>query len=161
MTSFSYKSDFLETLSSRGFIYQVSDSERLDTLMLEQPVTGYIGFDCTAPSLHVGSLLPIMMLYWMQQTGHRPIALMGGGTTRVGDPSGKDESRTILTDAVINQNLFNIRRIFSRFLNLESNAEHSDNSFQYKWPIPEARLKRTPRWDAKIVNNADWLNHLN
>ncbi len=80
-------------------------------------ITAYIGFDCTAPSLHIGSLVPIMMLYWMQQTGHRPIALMGGGTTRVGDPSGKDDSRRILTDDVIAENLTGIRKIFSKFLN--------------------------------------------
>ena len=85
-----YKSDFLSILANRGFIHQVSEPEALDALAAAHPITGYIGFDCTASSLHVGSLLPIMMLYWMQQTGHRPIALMGGGTTRVGDPSGKD-----------------------------------------------------------------------
>ena len=89
-----YKSDFLHVLSERGFIHQVSEPEALDALAQRLgPITAYIGFDCTAPSLHVGSLLPIMMLHWLQQTGHRPIALMGGGTTRVGDPSGKDESR--------------------------------------------------------------------
>ncbi len=93
-----YKSDFLNVLASRGFIHQVSEPEALDARARTSTITGYIGFDCTAPSLHVGSLLPIMMLHWMQQTGHRPIALMGGGTTRVGDPSGKDESRKILTD---------------------------------------------------------------
>ncbi|MCX7309828.1 MAG: tyrosine--tRNA ligase, partial [Afipia sp.] len=82
-----YKSDFLKVLASRGFIHQVSEPDALDALALKGPITGYIGFDCTAPSLHVGSLLPIMMLHWMQQTGHKPIALMGGGTTRVGDPS--------------------------------------------------------------------------
>ena len=93
-----YKSDFLNVLASRGFIHQVSEPEALDALARAKTITAYIGFDCTAPSLHVGSLLPIMMLYWLQQTGHRPIALMGGGTTRVGDPSGKDESRRLLTD---------------------------------------------------------------
>ena len=93
-----YKSDFLNILAERGFIHQVSEPDALDARAKAGSITGYIGFDCTAASLHVGSLLPIMMLYWMQQTGHRPIALMGGGTTRVGDPSGKDESRRILTD---------------------------------------------------------------
>ena len=93
-----YKSDFLNILAERGFIHQVSEPDALDARAKAGPITAYIGFDCTAASLHVGSLLPIMMLYWMQQTGHRPIALMGGGTTRVGDPSGKDESRRILTD---------------------------------------------------------------
>src|SRR5215470_16749489 len=111
-----YKSDFLRVLSERGFVHQVSEPEALDALALRGPITAYIGFDCTAPSLHVGSLLPIMLLHWMQQTGHRPIALMGGGTTRVGDPSGKDESRKILTDATINENLASIREIFAKFL---------------------------------------------
>src|SRR5215813_1469509 len=100
-----YKSDFLRVLAERGFISQISEPEALDGRALHAPLTGYIGFDCTAASLHVGSLLQIMMLYWMQQTGHRPIALMGGGTTRVGDPSGKDESRRILSDEDINGNL--------------------------------------------------------
>src|SRR6516162_4739942 len=105
------KSDFLNVLSSRGFIHQVSEPEALDALACAQPITAYIGFDCTAPSLHVGSLLPIMLLYWLQQTGHRPITLMGGGTTRVGDPSGKDESRRLLTDEIIGANLKGIREI--------------------------------------------------
>src|SRR5271163_806942 len=111
-----YKSDFLNVLATRGFIHQVSELETLDALARSGTITAYIGFDCTAASLHVGSLLPIMMLYWLQQTGHRPIALMGGGTTRVGDPSGKDESRRLLTDDIINENLKGIRAIFSRFL---------------------------------------------
>src|SRR3982751_4005536 len=111
-----YKSDFLRVLSERGFINQISEPEALDALALKSRITAYIGFDCTAASLHVGSLLPIMMLHWMQQTGHRPIALMGGGTTRVGDPSGKDESRRILTDEIINDNLKSIRAIFTKFL---------------------------------------------
>jgi tyrosyl-tRNA synthetase len=110
----------------------------LDALAKSSCITAYIGFDCTAPSLHVGSLLPIMMLYWMQQTGHRPIALMGGGTTRVGDPSGKDESRRILTDEAINQNLAGIRAIFSKFLKFGDGPT-----------------------DATMANNADWLNGLN
>src|SRR5215471_1265643 len=100
-----YKSELLTVLASRGFIHQVSEPEALDALAASQPVTAYIGFDCTAPSLHVGSLVQIMMLHWMQQTGHRPIALMGGGTTRVGDPSGKDESRQLLSAAEIDENL--------------------------------------------------------
>src|SRR3981189_879481 len=99
-----YKSDFLQTLAERGFIHQVSEPEALAARAREGGRTAYIGLDCTAPSLHVGSLLPIMMLYWMQQTGHRPIALMGGGTTRVGDPSGKDESRKLLPDEMNAQN---------------------------------------------------------
>jgi tyrosyl-tRNA synthetase len=133
-----YKSDFLNILSSRGFIHQVSEPEALDALARSSTVTAYIGFDCTAPSLHVGSLLPIMMLYWLQQTGHRPIALMGGGTTRVGDPSGKDESRRLLTDAAINENLKGIRAVFAKFLTFESEGGN-----------------------AVMANNADWLNTLN
>jgi tyrosyl-tRNA synthetase len=133
-----YKSEFLRTLADRGFIHQVSEPEALDALATAGKITGYIGFDCTAPSLHVGSLLPIMMLYWMQQTGHRPIALMGGGTTRVGDPSGKDESRRILGDDVIDENLRNIRAIFAKFLTFGDGPG-----------------------DARMANNADWLNTLN
>jgi tyrosyl-tRNA synthetase len=133
-----YKSDFLHVLATRGFIQQVSEPEALDELAFQSRLTGYIGFDCTAPSLHVGSLLPIMMLYWMQQTGHCPIALMGGGTTRVGDPSGKDESRKILTDDDINRNLSCIRAIFARFLKFGDGPG-----------------------DAIMANNADWLNSLN
>jgi tyrosyl-tRNA synthetase len=133
-----YKSDFLQTLASRGFIHQVSEPEALDQLAATSRITGYIGFDCTAPSLHVGSLVQIMLLYWMQQTGHRPIALMGGGTTRVGDPSGKDESRRILSDADIKQNLAGIKAIFARFLAFGDGP-----------------------CDAIMANNADWLNSLN
>ena len=133
-----YKSEFLNILAERGFIHQASEPEALDALAAAGPITGYIGFDCTATSLHVGSLLPIMMLHWMQQTGHRPIALMGGGTTRVGDPSGKDESRRILTDEGIEQNLQGIRSIFSKFLKFEGAGGN-----------------------ALIANNADWLNKLN
>src|SRR5271169_4876941 len=114
MTTF--KSDFLNVLSSRGFVHQSSEADALDALAQRPGLTAYIGFDCTAPSLHVGSLIQIMMLYWLQQTGHRPIALMGGGTTRVGDPSGKDESRRILTDDDIAQNLAGIREVFGKFL---------------------------------------------
>jgi len=133
-----YKSDFLATLANRGFIHQVSEPEALDALAASSRITGYIGFDCTAPSLHIGSLLPIMMLYWMQQTGHRPIALMGGGTTRVGDPSGKDESRRILTDEDIECNLAGIRAVFAKFLKFGDGPN-----------------------DAIMANNAAWLNSLN
>src|SRR4030081_1318467 len=104
-----YKSEFLNVLATQGFIHQLSDAEGLDARAAQGAITAYIGFDCTAPSLHVGSLVQIMMLHWLQQTGHRPIALMGGGTTRVGDPSGKDESRKILSDADIDRNLNGIR----------------------------------------------------
>jgi tyrosyl-tRNA synthetase len=133
-----YKSDFLRVLASRGFIHQVSEPDDLDALAKAGHVTAYIGFDCTAPSLHVGSLLPIMMLYWMQQNGHRPIALMGGGTTRVGDPSGKDETRQLLTDQKIDENLRSIRAIFGKFLKFGDGPG-----------------------DAVMANNADWLNKLN
>jgi tyrosyl-tRNA synthetase len=133
-----YKSDFLNVLASRGFIHQVSEPEALDALARTSTITAYIGFDCTAPSLHVGSLLPIMMLHWLQQTGHRPLPLMGGGTTRVGDPSGKDESRRLLTDDIINENLRSIREIFGRFLRFGDGKA-----------------------DAVMANNADWLNTLN
>jgi len=133
-----YKSDFLNVLGARGFIHQVSEPEALDALAGSSTITAYIGFDCTAPSLHVGSLLPIMMLHWLQQTGHRPIALMGGGTTRVGDPSGKDEGRRLLTDDAINENLKGIRAVFSRFLKFGDG-----------------------KTDAVMANNADWLNTLN
>jgi tyrosyl-tRNA synthetase len=133
-----YKSEFLRVLSERGFIHQVSEPDDLDARAAAGPITAYIGYDCTAPSLHIGHLLPTMMLYWMQQTGHRPIALMGGGTTRVGDPSGKDESRKILTDDVINENLKSIRKTFDKFLKFGSGPK-----------------------DAVMANNADWLNSLN
>jgi len=135
-----YKSDFLHVLAERGFINQISEPEVLDALAQKSRVTAYIGFDCTAASLHVGSLLPIMMLHWMQQTGHRPIALMGGGTTRVGDPSGKDESRRILTEDDIKSNLKGIRTIFSKFLTFDGGSAGKD---------------------AIMANNADWLNGLN
>jgi tyrosyl-tRNA synthetase len=133
-----YKSDFLNVLASRGFIHQVSEPDALDALARSSTITAYIGFDCTAPSLHVGSLLPIMMLYWLQHTGHCPIALMGGGTTRVGDPSGKDESRRLLTDELISENLKGIRAVFAKFLKFESDGG-----------------------SAIMANNADWLNTLN
>ena len=133
-----YKSDFLNVLAERGFIHQVSEPDTLDARAKAGAITAYIGFDCTAASLHIGSLLPIMMLHWLQQTGHRPIALMGGGTTRVGDPSGKDESRRVLTDETINENLKGIRAVFSKFLKFEGAGGN-----------------------AVMSNNADWLNKLN
>jgi len=133
-----YKSDFLNVLAERGFIHQVSEPEALDARAKAGQITAYIGFDCTAASLHIGSLLPIMMLYWLQTTGHRPIALMGGGTTRVGDPSGKDETRRVLTDEAINENLKGIRAVFSKFLKFEDAGG-----------------------TAIMSNNADWLNKLN
>jgi len=133
-----FKSEFLKTLSERGFIHQISDPQGLDELCARETVTAYIGFDCTAPSLHAGSLVPIMMLYWFQQTGHRPIALMGSGTTRVGDPSGKDESRKLLTEDDIEANKAGIRKVFEKLLTFGDG----------------------PR-DAMMLDNADWLLKLN
>ena len=112
----SYKSELLNTLSARGYIHQVTDAGALDALASQQIVPGYIGFDATAPSLHVGSMVQIMMLRRLQQAGHKPIVLMGGGTTKVGDPSGKDESRRLLSSDDINANIASIRRVFERFL---------------------------------------------
>src|SRR5688572_31995059 len=114
-----YKSDFLNVLASRGFIHQLSDAEGLDARAAAGPITGYVGFDATAPSLHVGNLLSIMMLRWLQKTGHRPITLMGGGTTRVGDPSGRDETRRILSAEQIEANKGSLKRVFGRFLDFE------------------------------------------
>ena len=111
-----YRSDLLRTLGERGFIHQGTDLEGLDAAAAAGPITGYIGFDATADSLHAGSLVQIMLLYWLQRTGHRPIALMGGGTTKVGDPSGKDETRKLLDDAAIASNIAGIRAHFEAFL---------------------------------------------
>lgn len=133
-----YTSDFLNILSSRGFIHQCSDAAGLDALAAKGDVTAYIGFDCTAPSLHVGSLVQIMMLYWLQQSGNKPIALMGGGTTRVGDPTGKDESRKLLSVEDIENNKRGIQDVFSKFLTFGSG-----------------------KTDAVMVDNAEWLTKLN
>jgi len=111
-----YRSDLLKLLDERGYIHQLTDAEGLDALASREIVTGYIGFDATAPSLHVGSLVQIMMLRRLQQAGHRPIVLMGGGTTKVGDPSGKDEARRLLTEDDIAANIAGIRKVFERFL---------------------------------------------
>ena len=111
-----YTSSLLRLLSSRGYIHQLTDGAALDALAARQIVPGYIGFDATAPSLHVGSMVQIMMLRRLQQAGHKPIVLMGGGTTKVGDPSGKDESRKMLDAAGIQTNITSIRRVFERFL---------------------------------------------
>ncbi|NUB17227.1 tyrosine--tRNA ligase, partial [Azospirillum brasilense] len=130
-------SDFLRTLQERGFIHQCTDLAGLDERAAKGPIIAYIGFDCTADSLHVGSLLPIMMLRWLQKTGHKPIVLMGGGTTKIGDPSGKDEARQLLTDEAINANMAGIKRIFGRYLSFGNGPT-----------------------DAVMVNNADWLDEL-
>jgi len=132
-----FKSDFLREISERGFVHQCTDPDGLDALMNARPVTGYIGFDCTADSLHVGSLLPIMLLHWLQRHGHKPIVLMGGGTTKVGDPSGKDDSRQLLSEAEIEANMAGIRRIFDHYLTFGDGPG-----------------------DAVMVNNAAWLDGL-
>ncbi len=131
-----YRSEFLNILSDRGFIHQCSNVEDLDSSLMAGQVTAYIGFDCTAPSLHAGSLVQIMMLYWLQQTGHRPLALMGSGTTHVGDPSGKDESRKLLSASDIETNKEGIRKVFSQFLKFGD--------------APDTK-------DALMPDNADWL----
>ncbi len=131
-----YRSDFLNILNDRGFIHQCSNIDGLDKALMEGPVTAYIGFDCTAPSLHAGSLVQIMMLYWLQQTGHRPLALMGSGTTHVGDPSGKDASRKLLDASDIEANKEGIRKVFSQFLKFGDGPDTKD---------------------ALMPDNADWL----
>ena len=130
-------SDFLRILTERGFVHQCSDLAGLDETARAGELVAYIGFDCTAPSLHVGSLLPIMLLRWLQKTGGKPIVLVGGGTTRVGDPSGKDESRKLLTIEQIEANKQALQRVFSSFLAFGDGAH-----------------------DASMVDNADWLTGL-
>jgi tyrosyl-tRNA synthetase len=132
------KSDFLCELKSRGFIHQATDEAALDKLARNEIVTGYIGFDCTAPSLHVGNLVSIMLLRKLQQNGHRPIVLIGGGTTKVGDPSGKDDVRKLLSDAEISANIAGIQSVFAKFLSFGEGETA-----------------------AVMVNNADWLDGLN
>jgi tyrosyl-tRNA synthetase len=132
-----FQSDLLRVLDERGYIHQVTDAEGLDALALQQVVPGYIGFDATAPSLHVGSLVQIMMLRRLQQAGHKPIVVMGGGTTKIGDPSGKDESRKLLSAETIQANIASIRRIFEHFLTFGDGPT-----------------------DAVMVDNADWLDAL-
>ena len=130
-------SEFLRAITGRGFVHQCTDIDGLDALASGPPITAYIGFDCTAPSLHVGSLVPIMLLRWLQKTGHRPIVLMGGGTTRVGDPSGRDETRGLLTDDEIARNMAGIRAMFDQFLAFGDGPT-----------------------DALMVDNAAWLDGL-
>jgi len=132
-----YKSDLLRLLDERGYIHQMTDAAGLDSLASKQVVPGYIGFDATAPSLHVGSLVQIMMLRRLQQAGHKPVVLMGGGTTRIGDPTGRDESRKMLTDETIESNIASIRTIFDRMLTFGDGPT-----------------------DAVMVNNHDWLGRL-
>jgi len=132
----SLDSAFLRAVTERGFVHQCTDTAALDAVLSGgRPRPAYIGFDCTADSLHVGSLVPIMLLRWLQRTGHKPIVLMGGGTTKVGDPSGKDESRQLLDDAQIERNMAGIRTVFAKFLTFGDGPT-----------------------DAVMVNNADWLD---
>ena len=132
-----HRSDFIRTVVERGYLHQCTDLDGLDLLASGKAVTAYIGFDCTAPSLHAGSLVSIMLLRILQRTGHKPIVLMGGGTTKVGDPSGKDESRKLLSDDEIAANMAGIGEVFSRFLSFGEGPS-----------------------DAVMVNNADWLDGL-
>jgi tyrosyl-tRNA synthetase len=131
------RSAFLEAAAERGFIHQCTDFAALDARLAAGPVTAYVGYDCTADSLHIGNLLSIMLLRLFQQTGNKPIVLMGGGTTRIGDPSGKDESRQLLDDSTIARNMAGIRKVFANYL----------------------RFGDGPT-DAVMVNNADWLDEL-
>ncbi len=117
-----FKSELLRLLDDRGYIHQLTDAEGLDALAAGTVVPGYIGFDATAPSLHVGSLVQIMLLRRLQRAGHKPIVVMGGGTTKIGDPTGRDESRRLLDDATIDANIASIRRVFERFLDFGDGA---------------------------------------
>ena len=130
-----YKSDFLNEISSLGFIYQASDIKDLDNLIIKKNITAYIGFDITSDSLHIGSLVQLMLLHWLDYFGHTTIALMGGGTTLIGDPSGKDESRKILKPKDIENNINKIEKTFSKFINLKGNS--------------------------RLINNYQWLSNLN
>ena len=132
-----YRSTLMCALDERGYIHQVTDAAAFDTLAAKEIVSAYVGFDATAPSLHVGNLVSIMLLRRLQQAGHRPIVLMGGGTTKIGDPSGKDESRQLLSSEQIDANIESIRRVFSHFLSFGDGPT-----------------------DAIMVNNADWLDRL-
>jgi tyrosyl-tRNA synthetase len=133
-----YKSDFMNVMASRGYIHQVSDAQGLDDLAGRSEIVAYVGYDCTAPSLHVGHLLSIMMLHWLQETGNKPITLMGGGTTRVGDPSGRDESRKLLTYEQIDANKESIKTTFTKFMKFGAGKS-----------------------DAVMADNAEWLTKLN
>ena len=133
---YKYKSEFLKFINERGYLNQVSDPENLDNAFHNKNVTAYIGFDCTAPSLHIGSLIQIMLLRHLQNFGHNPIILVGGGTSKVGDPSLKDKSRSLLSEEDINENLQGIQKTFGKFIDLKKKG-------------------------TKIVNNNDWLGKLN
>ena len=116
------KSEFLQEMLSRGFLQDCTDMQGLDEKLLEGCMPAYIGFDATADSLHIGSLIQIMMLRWLQKTGHKPIPLMGGGTTKIGDPSGKDESRQLITTEIINENINGIQKVFEKYLSFGDNS---------------------------------------
>ncbi|MEE3106560.1 MAG: tyrosine--tRNA ligase, partial [Pseudomonadota bacterium] len=131
------RSEFLQAMQARGFIHQCTDLEALDDLMATRTIPAYIGFDCTADSLHVGSLVQIMMLRWLQRTGHKPIVLMGGGTTKIGDPSGKDDARKLLNEDEIEANKQGIQSIFARYLNVGDGPT-----------------------DAVMVDTPDWLDQV-
>ena len=133
-----FKSDFLNILQERGFVHQCSDFEGLDALAAKGQATAYVGYDCTAPSLHIGNFLTMMMLHWLQQSGNKPVTLMGGGTTMVGDPSGKDETRAIRTVAEIEANKASIRGVFAKVLSYGNGPS-----------------------DAVMLDNAEWLTKLN
>jgi tyrosyl-tRNA synthetase len=138
-TAADLKSSFLKLAKERGFIFQCTDVQQLDCIMdASQPISAYIGFDATAKSLHVGSLLQIMLLRHLQKSGHKPIILMGGGTTKIGDPSGKDESRKLITNLTIQENISSLSKVFSKFLKFGDGPT-----------------------DAIMVNNDDWLSSLN
>ena len=132
------KSEFLQEMLTRGFLQDCTDLQGLDEKLLEGCMPAYIGFDATADSLHIGSLIQIMMLRWLQKTGHKPMPLMGGGTTKIGDPSGKDESRQLITTDTINTNISGIQKVFEKYLTFGVNQT-----------------------DAKIINNSEWLDKLN
>lgn len=132
------KSEFLQEMITRGFLQDCTDLQGLDEKLLEGCMPAYIGFDATADSLHIGSLIQIMMLRWLQRTGHKPLPLMGGGTTKIGDPSGKDESRQLITTEIINNNINGIQKVFEKYLSFGESST-----------------------DAKIINNAEWLDKLN
>src|SRR5579864_8833679 len=132
-----FKSDFMNVVHGRGMVHQCSDAARLDELCASGTRCAYIGFDCTADSLHIGHMMQIMLLRWWQKSGHKPIALMGGGTTKVGDPSGRDESRQLLSAEQIDANMASIRHCFANYLSFGSGPT-----------------------DAVMANNAEWLDTL-
>jgi len=133
-----FNSDFLRIMSERGFIHQLTDANNLENEMLKGSIRGYIGFDCTAPSLHVGSLVQIMMLRWFQKTGNKPIVLMGGGTTKIGDPSGKDSARPVLSNERIKENQKSLQSVFKKYLSFGDAIN-----------------------DAIMLDNSEWLENLN